>query len=153
METVLFGDLGYLQQQLTLDAEEVLSKVVFLEKSLVRHSHAYYSGHISVDRMLDVVVDPFLRLAKAVSQPEQFPDGPPSQVRGAVKIQGDFRAMFLRIWWNAVYWALHGIWHDTLTLYALIPGMTSKKRAKLRQGVIKANFIQVGTCTSFGLWH
>lgn len=146
METLLFGDLGYLQQQLKQDAEGTVSQVPFLEKSLIRHGHAYYAGHISVDRMLDVLVDPYLRLAKAINQAEQFPEGPPLQIRAGHNIQEDFRAKFLRTWNNAVYWALQGIWHDTPNSYALIPGMTNKKRAKLRQGAIKANMIQVGRC-------
>lgn len=39
VETMLFGDLGYFQQQLDLYKEEALSKVPFLIDSLVRHGH------------------------------------------------------------------------------------------------------------------
>lgn len=106
--------------------------------------YAYCAGIISVDRMLDVLVDPFLRLAKAVSQQEQFPEGPPTQIKPAYKIQQEFRGLLLRTWNDAVYCALQGIWHDAPNSYALIPGMTSKKRTKLRQGAIKASYIKVG---------
>lgn len=141
---MLYGDLGYFQQQMREHSVEAsISRADFLQESIVYHGHAYYAGSISVDRMLDVVVDPFLRLAKAVSQPPQFPEGPPSSLDAASLGQERFRAMFLRTWNNAVYWALQGIYHDTDTSYALIPGVTNKKQTKLRQGVVKANFIQV----------
>lgn len=113
-------------------------------QSIDHHSQAYYAGIVPVERMLEVLVNPYLRLCKAINEAVQ-----PSNPAFHHNFEGQRRVRdaMLDIWDHALFRALQGILAPETEADSdrvkWVPGMTSEKRSELQQAVLGANFMQV----------
>lgn len=143
IDTTLYGDLPSVQEQLRREAVASLrSSAHFLFTSLIRHGLAYYAGYISADRVVDILIKPFLKLANSVNLAVDYPAGSAPHDKRALEFQDGMRSTALSAWNSAVQCTLQGIWDVDYT-EKLIPGFTNQKRSKMGRAAVEAGFIQV----------
>lgn len=146
---MLYGpNLNYLKQHLRgQHISEAKSNINFLLSSLVYQGHAYYARHVPAERMLEVVVEPFLRLTEVMNKPAEHPAGPSAEALETVfKFQQCLRNNVLEYLDSAVLSILKGTFESIDCGRQLIPGVTIKRRSKLAQAVIQAGYVQVAEC-------
>lgn len=79
----------------------------FMGDSVPFHGHAYYAGFISGERLLEVLMHPYIKMCKAVNQ-TVVPEEAAPCVKTLFDHQQRMRDSLLSVWNDAVYRVLQG---------------------------------------------